>query len=158
MVGASFRASPLSESDGDPSGTDQREWLSELYQLAHSDVRWAKEQGWRIASWTFALLAAILALYRDPFSHAPVCYFAIMVAAIVISAGCFLFDLDSFAREARTKSDSIETAMPERMKTILPKRDAYPNHASYLVVQLVSLLIAGAVTVLALNWIHVSTP
>jgi hypothetical protein len=130
------------------------EWLLALYQMSHSDVRWCKEQGWRAVSWTFALFGAISALYRYPFAKAPLCPFVIIVLAIMIAFAFYARGLQSFAKEARERSDKIEARAPVEVRDLLASRGTDPNYEFLLYIQIAIVALASGVTIAGLRWIH----
>jgi len=42
------------------TGKPDDSWRQIWFQNAHSDMRWAKEQGWKVSQWTVVLIAGWL--------------------------------------------------------------------------------------------------
>ncbi len=124
--------------DRDPERTS---WLRTLYQVSHSDIRWAKEQGWRIVNWTLLLFSALLGLAKYLHPQISPITFAYVDAVIVIVAIVYLAELHIWAAGTRRTAAKIEDEIAD-VTTILERRSHDRNHLFYLGVQL--LVVVGA--------------
>jgi hypothetical protein len=90
----------------DSEGT---KWLHELYQIAHSDTRWAKEQGWRVVGGVFAICAGFLAFSKDAKDPAALSGLQIEVLflALAVAGVTYVISLHCGAASARALSKSI---------------------------------------------------
>ena len=93
--------------------SERSSWLRTLYQIAHSDTRWAKEQGWRVVNWTLLLFGALLGLakYLNP-QISPIA-FSFIYAVILIAAIIYLVELHCWAKDTRSTSARIEEEIPD---------------------------------------------
>ena len=121
-------------------------WLQTLYQVAHSDTRWAKEQGWRVVNWTLLLFGALLGIQKIV-PNLPLCAFLVGDAVVVFVAGFYLIDLQSWSSGMRRTADKIENRIPN-VASILERRILDRNHYKYLVIQF--LVIVGALSFVVL--------
>ena len=128
------------------------DWLRLLYQLAHSDIRWAKEQGWRVVNWALLLFAASLGLYK--FLHdVSLWVFALLDAGIGVIAILYLADLHQFAAVSRDTGSRIQAHMP-KIDDILTHRAWDRNHVAYFVVKVTVVVVSLVLTVLALRYVR----
>ena len=141
-------ADPLPESEK----KTRLDWLRLLYQLAHSDIRWAKEQGWRVVNWALLLFGASLALYKF-LLDTPLWVFALLDAGIAVIAILYLVDLHQFAAVNRETGSRIQAQVPE-VDGILSHRKLDRDHVAYLVVKLVVVVVSLVLTVLALRFVR----
>jgi hypothetical protein len=132
---------------------DRDTWLRTLYQLAHANINWDKEQGWRVVGWSLALLGGLIAIYRSPLSKSHVWPFAVLVAVLVIVAIWYLARLNKAAQLARATAVRIESTLPHE---ILPlgERSTAGAQRIFLILQVLLLVVAGILTVIALVRIH----
>ena len=127
------------------------EWLRLLYQLAHSDIRWAKEQGWRVVNWALLLYAANLGLHRL-LKDVPTTSFALLDAAIGVIAVVYLADLHHFASGTRASAFMIQAQIPG-VGGFLQHRQSDRNHVAYFVVQVAVVIVSLVLAVLALPYV-----
>jgi hypothetical protein len=113
-----------------------------LYELAHSDTRWAKERSSLTAYWAIALQVGVLAL------HLPVAITALVIAVPTLFGSFHLVDLHRFAVERRGISDAIAARM-QGTAGLHPARAADKNHVSYLLMQIGAMIASAAVCLLA---------
>lgn len=123
-------------------------WLRTLYQTAHSDIRWAKEQGWRVVNWALLLFAALLAIARYPLSSVPATAFAAVDALVLLVAMVFLVELHLWAAATRRTAAKIEKEIGD-LVTLLERRAEDRNHYFYLVIQLLVVIAAFVLAVIA---------
>lgn len=135
----------------DPLDAEQAAWHRALYGLAHSDIRWSKEQGWRVVNWALLLYAAVVAFFRYWPSHIAVwSYFLAPLVALVAIA--FEWHLHSFAKEARGTIRNIRPKIPHG-SDVLGTCVEDSDHPLYLAVQVLLILAGLALTLLALTWL-----
>lgn len=154
-------------------------WVLAIYGSAITDIRWAKEQSWKVVQWSFALFGGIIALYRFPFANLKRPSWLVFPAlAIGAAAGTifYLLDLHRFAKESRHKTDRAEDEAPRIAHVVLgepereepveadaleqvkkrlgnrKKRDR--NHRCILGVQIAVVVLSAILTVWGLSGIH----
>ena len=125
--------------NGDTRGPDRDAWLRTWYQLAHADVRWAKEQGWRVVNWGLLILGALVAVAKYASAQASPIVFSLIGAAVVIVAIAWLVDLHRFAEYGRrTCADTckeIKWEVPGGVTT-------GAEHMIYLMIKIAVLVVA----------------
>ena len=134
-------APPPPNLPGEPSDEWRRTW----FQNAHSDMRWAKEQGWKALQWIILLQAAATAA-QSQLGNLDVRVFQGSVAGIGAVGVWYLIDLHLFGRSSRRTAEGLLIAVPGRDK-YLPRRTKDRHHVGLLVVRIV---ITVASTVFAL--------
>ena len=147
--------SPPGKLDDDDRGS----WLRTLYQIAHSDTRWAKEQSWRVVYWSLLLFAALLAIFKylvhgvaDGF-FIGITFIGITIA-IPVMAYLSLLDLHRSAGGTRRTTDKIQKdEIKELSSRFLDPRQTDLEHYLYLIMQVVVLVVAAALTILALPYV-----
>jgi hypothetical protein len=128
------------------------DWLRLFYQLAHSDIRWAKEQGWRVVNWALLLFGASLALYKF-LEDVSLWAFALLDAVVAVIAIVYLVDLHLFAAGNRETGSRIQSQVPG-INGILSHRRWDRDHVAYLVVKISIVVISLVLTVLALRFVR----
>jgi hypothetical protein len=139
----------MAEPMNEPEKKTRSDWLRLLYQLAHSDIRWAKEQGWRVVNWALLLFGASLALHKFLLS-ASLWVFALLDAVIAVIAVLYLVDLHQFAVVSRETGSRIQGEVPE-IGGVLSHRKWDRDHVAYLVVKIAVVVVSLVLTVLALQ-------
>jgi hypothetical protein len=114
--------------------------LALLYQLAHSDIRWAKERASLTMYWIIALQVGSLAL------HLPTPITTVVIVAATLFASVHLLDLHRFGVEHRRVTDDIAQRM-EGVASLFPGRAADSNHVVYLCLQVGAMLVGAAVSI-----------
>lgn len=113
--------------------SETNSWLRTLYEITHSDTRWAKEQGWQVVNWTLLLFGAVLGI-QQIVPALPLYAFLVADTAIVLVASFYLLDLHWWTSGMRRTADRIENEIPNA-STLLERRAHDRNHYKYLVVQ-----------------------
>ena len=131
---------------------DRSSWLRTLYQIAHSDTRWAKEQGWRVVNWSLLLFAALLAVSKYVLAEVSWIAFGVIAVLVVVVAIIFLLDLSQFGAGTRRTSSQIQKEIPDASE-ILDQRSGDRDQTFYLTIQIVVLIVALALTWLALAFV-----
>jgi hypothetical protein len=144
---------PVAEQDTDAEKKARSDWPRLFYQLAHSDIRWAKEQGWKVVNWALLLFGASLALYKFLLDTS-LWVFAFLDAVIAVIAIVYLVDLHQFAAGNRETASRIQAQVPE-IDGILSHRKWDRDHVVYLVVKISIVVISLVLTVLALRSVRV---
>ena len=112
------------------------DWVKILWQHLQSDIRWAKEQGWRSLQWVLLLLAALATTATKIPS-----WILIPAAFIVGVVGVYYqCDLHEFAKRARTPSDKILNHV--RGRQLFPEPNGDPDHCRFLVIRVGLILVA----------------
>lgn len=137
------------QNNKDPETTS---WLQALYQIAHSDTRWAKEQGWQVVNWTLLLFGALLGIQKL-IPALPLCAIFVADAAVTLVAVFYLIDLQWWSSGMRRTADKIEEQIPNAA-SILERRIRDRNHYKYLVIQF--LVIVGALGFVVLAQCYLS--
>ena len=114
------------------------EWVKMWYQLAHSDIRWAKEQGWRALQWTIVLLVALVVAAKQ-IESMPRWAFVILILLVGFIALWYQLDLHQFAKRSRDFANKLRENIP----LPVPERKADPNHWVYLFIRIIAIV--GAV-------------
>jgi len=138
---------------GRQDDADRGSWLRTLYQVAHSDTRWAKEQSWRVVYWSLLLFAAELAIFKylGPGGHVKV--FIALTITILFVGIISLYDLRQSVAGTRHTTDKIQRDEFRELSRFLDLRSASLGDTFYLLVQLGVLLIAAALTIVVLCYI-----
>jgi len=134
---------PSEQKNKDPDTTS---WFQTFYQIAHSDTRWAKEQGWQVVNWTLLLFGALLGIQKLV-PNLPLCAFLVADVVVVLVAGFYLIDLQWWSSGMRRTADKIENLIPN-VASILERRIRDRNHYKYLAIQF--LIIVGALSFVVL--------
>ena len=122
--------------------TDENDWQKVLYQSYQSDIRWAKERGWRVVQGSVILLGALLAAEKSIGGTAWV--WAGLAIALTVAAVLYLSDLYRFAAQSRSQVGKVLNANGNPTdKDWWPKQGG--NHPWYLALQLV--IVAAATTI-----------
>jgi len=116
--------------------------LPVLYQLAHSDIRWAKERSSLAVYWMLALQAGILAL------HLSLPLTVVLIVSPTLFVGIHLIDLHQFARTCRDVTVKIAARM-RGVADVLPDRSADKDHVTYLLLHLGAVGVGAAVAIVA---------
>jgi len=122
------------------------EWKRAWYHEAVTDIRWAKDRSWGVLQGAIILLAAILTASKTILVVPAYLYilFLILVGATAIG---WLFDLNQFARKARTAIEEMQT--PLGPYAPYPRaRQLDPHHNWYLGVHVVLVLAVAMASVL----------
>ena len=125
------------QQDRDP---ERMSWLRTYYQVAHSDTRWTKEQGWRVVNWTLLLYGAILGIAKFLLPKIAQITFIFVDAGVLLVAIIFLVDLHLSAAALRRSATRIEDEIPDA--SLLERRTHDTYHFLYLGIQLVIVVTA----------------
>lgn len=134
--------SPSSSPVLPPSAEPTDEWRRTWFQNAHSDMRWAKEQGWRALQWILLLLAGMTAAQSQLPALPKALFEALIVLSGVIGAW-YLWDLHKFGQSSRDTAEGLVKDVPGR-DDYLPRRSKDPHHVRLLIVRLIISLGAAA--------------
>ena len=139
----------MDTADSRQPGQDPRQRT--LYELAHSDIRWAKEQSVHAVYWSFLLFAALIPLAKllISFLRPP----AIIPVAVLVGvlAVIYLLDLNQFAAGSRRRIEKLQKLANLDSDLIGPQRSD-PDHAAYLVAQTIAVVLGlAAVSAALLN-------
>lgn len=124
--------------------SEEASWLQTFYQIAHSDTRWAKEQGWRVVRWTVLLFGAVLGIQKYHVSNVPSFVFSSIDAVVLLIAIYYLRSLDRWMESTRSTTDEIEARIYP-ISSILRRR----SHPSFSVFQCAVIVVAFFLVVLA---------
>jgi hypothetical protein len=124
------------------------DWKKLLVELAWSDIRWAKEQGWKVLQWSIVLLAAVYAASRQ-LQDIPVGVYILFVVAIGFIAVWYLVDLHTFAKDSRDRFRTLAEGVSE-LSDVLSPSGFDPDHKLYLAVQILVVSAAAIVLVIEL--------
>ncbi len=127
---------------------ERASWLRTLYQIAHSDTRWAKEQGWRVVNWTLLLFGGLFGIAHLLRPHVSVTAFLIASVLVLVVAVFYLIGLHRWALSTRGTAERIEAQIPD-IASVLDRRCPGEKHLFYLTVQLAVVLVAFVFAVLA---------
>jgi hypothetical protein len=141
----------MSDTNHNTTEVPKDEWLLLLYEQSHSDIRWAKEQSWRVVNWALLLFAANLGIHKY-LSNFSVLYFGLLDAAVAIIAVVYLADLHNFAHCSRSNGLKIEKQVPG-LDGFLKRRDTDRNHIVYFVVKITVVLVSLVIAVIALPFV-----
>lgn len=123
------------------------DWHKIWFQHAHSDSRWAKEQGWKVSQWTVVLIAGLVAAGRQ-LTTVPVEVWFMALVLIEAFAIWYLLDLHRFGKTSRDTSERL-LKKPDELKAwredLLPKREKDPHHYTHLVARIVVVVAAGVI-------------
>jgi len=139
-------------SEDTPSPPDADTWLLTLYELSHSDVRWAKEQGWRAVNWAFLLFGALVPLAKILLPQVHLMAFATLVFMLAVLAIGYLTELHLFAAESRRRYVEIQrrVMMDSKLSGVQSSGSLYLGH---LAVQLVAVDVGAVAVLLALLYL-----
>ena len=131
---------------GDPP--EAAEWDRLRYGEALSDLRWAKDQGWRATNWTVALLGGVFFWASRELPGAPACLYTVLVVLIAAPALWWLLTLHDSALATREYLARLDEHYPREVSG--PRRslsDRVDRNGSYLLGAqfVVVLLTAGLV-------------
>jgi len=129
---------PSEQKNGDPDTTG---WLQTFYQIAHSDTRWAKEQGWKVVNWALLLFGALLGIQQYFVPNVSSFVFPVVDTAVLLIAIFFLLDLHSWASSTRRTAEKIENKIPN-VDSILERPDYDKNNRFYLGMQILVVVVA----------------
>ena len=127
---------------------ERASWLRTLYQVAHSDTRWAKEQSWRVINWTLLLFGGLLGIARLLRPHVSITAFLIATVPVLVVAVFYLIGLHRWALSTRGTAERIEAQIPD-IASVLDRRRPGAKHYFYLTVQLAVVFVAFVFSVLA---------
>ena len=111
------------------------------WQQLVSDVRWAKEQGWKVLQWTVLLQAAIYAASTQ-IGEVPVWVYFVLTLIVAFAASAYLIDLHIFAKKSRTEA---LTVLPDYVPWGHSRKRGH--HAPYLSLQLAVVVGATIIVV-----------
>ena len=138
----------MAASQADLEPRERAAWLRMLYQIAHSDIRWAKEQGWRVVNWTLLLYGALLGTAHLLTPHFSITAFVI-AGVFVLAVGTYcLVDLHRWALRTRGNAERLEAHIPEDITALLDRRAPGEKHLPYLLVQLGIVIVAFVLALL----------
>ncbi|MEK7815586.1 MAG: hypothetical protein AAB294_02060 [Pseudomonadota bacterium] len=140
----------MSASPTTPEPQERGAWLRTLYQLTHSDTRWAKEQGWRVVNWTLLLFGALLAIAHLLAPHFSLCAFVIAGLFLLAVGIYYLVGLHCWALSNRRSAEQLEAQIPKDVVSLLDRRAPGEKHLPYLLVQ-VGIVTVAFVLVLAVH-------
>lgn len=132
---------------------DRAAWLRMLYQVAHSDTRWAKEQSWRVVNWGLLLFAANLGIYKFLLEQVSPTVFALLDALVAVIAVLILLDLHRSASGTRATTSKIQAQIPD-IDGILDRREVDREHVAYFGVQVAVVVVSLVLAVLALVYVR----
>lgn len=121
-----------------------KDWIQIWYQLAHSDLQWAKGQSWNGVQWSVLLLAAVFAASRERLPI-PVWAWYLLTAFLALAGGWWQLDLHDFAKQTRKASEGLVKDLAER-PAMLPSRPRDPHHVRLLIIRLLVILGAALIT------------
>lgn len=130
-------------------------WLRSLYQLAHSDLRWMKEQGWRVVNWALLLYGAVLGIAKFFFPQTAPITFILVDGGILLLAIYYLVDLYLSEVSTRKTTERIEAQIPEGAR-LWEARSHDPNHVLYLYIRLSVVVVSFVLVVVAHLWLACS--
>ena len=136
---------PTEQKHGDSETTS---WLQTFYQIAHSDTRWAKEQGWRVVNWALLLFDALLVVQQYLSANVSPLVFAAIDAGVLLVAIFYLFDLQSWASSTRRTAEKIENKIPE-VSTVLERRAYDKDNKFFMGVQFIVIFVAFFLVLMA---------
>lgn len=116
-------------------------WLKTFYQIAHSDTRWAKEQGWRVVNWALLLFGALLSIHKYFVPDVSLLLFVAVDAVVLLLAIFFLCHLHSWASSTRRTAEKIENKIPN-VDSILERQSHDKGNWLYLGMQLLVVVIS----------------
>ncbi len=141
--------SPPGRLDDDYRGS----WLRTLYQIAHSDTRWAKEQSWRVVYWSLLLFAAELAIFKYLVHGVADGFFIGITIVIPVMAFLSLLDLRRSAGGTRRTMDKIQKDEIKELSSFLDLRQTDLEHDLHLIMRVFMLVVAAGLTILALPYV-----
>lgn len=115
------------------------EWRKTWFENAHAEVRWSKEQGWRVLEGSVLLLGGIVAASLS-ISEFSVVWVAVMVVVVVGFAILYMVDLHRSANKSRRWCAEILPNGPG------PARTFDRDHLFYLLGRIVIVLVAGTLS------------
>lgn len=139
----------MSTSPITPEPQERGAWLRTLYQLTHSDTRWAKEQGWRVVNWTLLLFGALLAIAKWPAPYFSLCAFVIANLFLLAVGIYYLLDLHCWTQSNRKSAEQLEAQIPEDVLSLLDRRAPGEKHLPYLLIQVGIVFVAFILVLLA---------
>ncbi len=128
---------------------DNKDWLQIFYQVAHSDIQWAKGQSWNATQWTLLLFGAVFVASRH-LDRSGYWWLVGFVAVIGLGACVWLWQLHLFAAEARNTSERILGVLPERATYLPPRLSSDPDHLYLLGYRWIVIVAAAVITSLAI--------
>lgn len=123
-------------------------WLRTLYETAHAEIRWSKEQGWRVVNWALVLFGGLIAVAKL-LQPTPWYYFAAFALLVLLAAFFFVDELHDSAALARGNADGIEKQIPGAAE-FLRRGGESQDHRFYFYVQLVILAMGFLLVLLVL--------
>lgn len=122
------------------------EWSRQKATILHSDIRWAKDQGWRSLQWVILLQAAVYAAETRIGWLGEVAY--VILACVVFALGLlYQIDLYRFAEKSRAR---FRATVPPEWKADAAERE---RHEYYLVFQILVVAVATLLTLAGiLGW------
>lgn len=136
-------------SEGDrPRASDAGDWQRLYYQLAHSDIRWSKEQGWRVVNWALLLYGAVITIAQFMLHTVSSLAFIVIGVFVAIVAIIWLVDLHSFGSKSRQVCRDISKSLPRESKH--PSGEGSSDrHNFYLVIQLIVIIMGLVLFIVA---------
>jgi membrane protein YdbS with pleckstrin-like domain len=134
-----------------------------LYQHAHHDLWWAKNQQWSVANWALLLIAGITGVARTLFSDALVLPntwpFIALVAFVAIIAGAYLGSLHAEIAHNRDVYRALEdtTGITELRKQIPQRATRESDHTRGIQIPFAMVLGLAVASGLA-AWVLGATP
>lgn len=127
-------------------------WLPTLYEIAHAEIRWAKEQGWRVVNWALVLFGGLIAVAKL-LQPTPWYYFAALALLVLLAGYFFVDDLHESAASARGNADRIEKRIPGAAE-LLQVHDGNQDHRFHFYVQLILLAMGFLLAILVLAFLR----
>lgn len=131
---------------------ESRSWLPKLYEIAHAEIRWAKELGWRVVNWTLVLFGGLIAVAKL-LQPTPWYYFAALALVVLLAAYFFVDDLHESAASARGNAERIEKRIPGAAE-FLQVHGGNADHRFHFYVQLVILAMGFLLAILVLAFLR----
>jgi hypothetical protein len=120
-----------------------KEWMLAFYATLHSDMQWAKGQGWNAVQWTVLLQAALYAGYNE---FTAISWAVWAVASVLLTAlSCWwLGDLHRFAKATRDSCELLlEQNAKEERASLRPRRGDDPDHTGLFRAKVAVVVSAG---------------
>ena len=138
----------------DQNNQDQEvvSWLRSLYQLAHSDLRWMKEQGWRVVNWALLLYGAVLGIAKYFLPQTTPIIFILVDVGILLLAIYYIDNLYHSEVSTRETTTCIGEQIPKKAR-LWEARSHDPNHVLYLYIRLSVVVVSFVLVVVAHLWL-----
>lgn len=136
----------------DTSNSGERgSWLRTFYETAQAEIRWSKEQGWRVVNWALVLFGGLIAVARI-LEPVPWYYFAALALLVLLAAFFFVDDLHDSAALARDNAGRIEREIPGVAELL--RHDGGGDHRLHFYVQLIILAMGFLLVLLVLAFLQ----